>query len=391
MTKEEIILKIKSLDRRLDYDDEKECFFSMDRIELKAEWSKVLSIEEKLKDYVCNDNSIKNDNNYEVLATLQNDRIFRDEQYMVQGDDFDISMGELSDEFAMFLFTKLEKKNVRFLRMFHRMPDDELNLLSIIKSFFKSYVSIKIKIKDLVENINEVINSYLFNLAYKKDVYVVLNSSLKDYSNRYKDFRRENNELDVPRRVYNETLTKYYIYASSTMVISTKYLTYYNVLEYFFVDVYEEDICKKLQSIITSPDFVYKNIQHYKKILREIPKTYKKNNSIDELDALKLTLKKFVNIDEIKQFINSKEYKFDEENILSKSNKDVLNLEETEEQIISTIANRIYFIRNAIVHSKNDGVNISYIPLKHDDFLDKEVALIKFIAERVIIASSKLL
>lgn len=391
MTKEEIISKIKSLDRRLDYDDEKECFISLDRIEIKAEWSKILSIEEKLKDYDCNDNSIKNDNYYEVLASFQNDRIFRDEQYTVQSDNFYISMGELSDEFVMFLFTKLEKKNVRFLRMYHRMTDDELNLLSLIKSFFKSYVSIKIKTKDLIENINEVINSYLFNLAYKKDVYVVLNSSLKDYSNRYKDFRRENNELDVPRRVYNETLTKYYIYASSTMVVSTKYLTYYNVLEYFFVDVYEEDICKRLQSIITSPDFVYKNIQHYKKILKEIPKTYKKNNSIDELDALKLTLKKFVNIDEIKQFVNSKEYKFDEENILSKSKKDILNLDETEEQIISTIANRIYFIRNAIVHSKNDGVNVSYIPLKHDDFLDKEVVLIKFIAERVIIASSKLL
>lgn len=391
MTKEEIISKIKSLDRRLDYDDEKECFISLDRIEIKAEWSKILSIEEKLKDYDCNDNSIKNDNYYEVLASFQNDRIFRDEQYTVQSDNFYISMGELSDEFVMFLFTKLEKKNVRFLRMYHRMTDDELNLLSLIKSFFKSYVSIKIKTKDLIENLNEVINSYLFNLAYKKDVYVVLNSSLKDYSNRYKDFRRENNELDVPRRVYNETLTKYYIYASSTMVVSTKYLTYYNVLEYFFVDVYEEDICKRLQSIITSPDFVYKNIQHYKKILKEIPKTYKKNNSIDELDALKLTLKKFVNIDEIKQFVNSKEYKFDEENILSKSKKDILNLDETEEQIISTIANRIYFIRNAIVHSKNDGVNVSYIPLKHDDFLDKEVVLIKFIAERVIIASSKLL
>lgn len=390
MTKTEIIEKLKSLDKRLSYDDKSEYFVSTEGLKIKAEWDMILELEEKLNNYICNDNSMKNDNTYEVLATFLNDRIiFKENSNKVECDDFDISFGEVSDAFALYLFSKLEKKNIRFLRMYHRFSEENLNVLEVIRSFFKNYISIKINIKRDVENITATINSYLFNLAYKKDICITIVSSLKDFSNRDKDFKRDNSELEIPRRLYNEILTRYYIYASSTIAVSTKYLTFYNVLEYFFVDIYEEDICKKIQSIITSPDFSYKSLPNFKKILKEIPKTYKKNNSIEEIDALKLTLKKYLNIDDFKEFIYSKEYKFDSENILSRSKRDKINIEESDDQIISSLANRIYSIRNAIVHSKNDDVNISYIPLKHDAFLEQEIGLIKYLAEKIIINSSK--
>lgn len=66
----------------------------------------------------------------------------------------------------------------------------------------------------------------------------------------------------------------------------------------------------------------------------------------------------------------------------------IIDLEHVDpEAIWGAIASRIYSTRNAIVHSKG-GDKGKFVPFEHDQLLAREVTLLRFVAELIIIASS---
>lgn len=67
-----------------------------------------------------------------------------------------------------------------------------------------------------------------------------------------------------------------------------------------------------------------------------------------------------------------------------------ISFNDTADAVYSTIRNRVYAVRNAIVHSK-EGERLRYEPFRHDAELSKEVPLIRAIAEEIIINSAKAL
>ena len=58
--------------------------------------------------------------------------------------------------------------------------------------------------------------------------------------------------------------------------------------------------------------------------------------------------------------------------------------------LISILKKRIYSVRNALVHSK-EGNEIKYTPIKDDLHIKKEIPLIKFLAEQIIINSATII
>lgn len=56
-----------------------------------------------------------------------------------------------------------------------------------------------------------------------------------------------------------------------------------------------------------------------------------------------------------------------------------------EEAARKHIAKRIYKVRNALVHAK-EGELPRYAPFAHDDELSREIPLMRFIAEQIVIA-----
>ena len=62
--------------------------------------------------------------------------------------------------------------------------------------------------------------------------------------------------------------------------------------------------------------------------------------------------------------------------------------DDTPENIYLHIRDRVYSVRNAIVHSK-EGEKHRYEPFKHDKQLAKEIPLIRSIAEEIIMNSAK--
>lgn len=58
------------------------------------------------------------------------------------------------------------------------------------------------------------------------------------------------------------------------------------------------------------------------------------------------------------------------------------------DSIYAAVRDRVYSVRNAIVHSK-EGDRLRYEPFKHDKQLAKEIPLIRGIAEEIIVNSAK--
>lgn len=104
-----------------------------------------------------------------------------------------------------------------------------------------------------------------------------------------------------------------------------------------------------------------------------------------------MVLKKFVNFEDLVNKLND----FDE-NLIEyyKSNKvqfsngeEVNFTQQDDDQIISNLSKRIYSTRNAVVHSKA-GEKSRYTPFKDDKQIVKEVPLLRFISENLIIKES---
>lgn len=113
----------------------------------------------------------------------------------------------------------------------------------------------------------------------------------------------------------------------------------------------------------------------------------------DEKTGLLLCLNKFVpNVEELKNAIlaidsSAIDYYKNNNAPFADEGKSI-NFDDVSDGIYTTIRNRIYSVRNAIVHSK-EGEKLRYEPFKHDKALAKEIPLIRAVAEEVIINSAK--
>ncbi len=68
-------------------------------------------------------------------------------------------------------------------------------------------------------------------------------------------------------------------------------------------------------------------------------------------------------------------------------NASVISWDDTK-GIITQLAKRIYYTRNSLVHSKGGKNNERYRPYENEKELQKEIPLVKAVAELIIINSS---
>lgn len=150
-----------------------------------------------------------------------------------------------------------------------------------------------------------------------------------------------------------------------------KFLSYYQVIEYFFVRAQNYYFLDELKSIDVN------NVDHNK--LRKVLSNYKK--VMNEREALKLVLKSAIdtvklkiwlnsNLKYIDTYCNSQDYKID----LSKDDK----------KIISSIAERVYGYRCSIAHAKGDVEEYSAVPTISKETIAAEVPLVQYLAYEVI-------
>lgn len=155
-----------------------------------------------------------------------------------------------------------------------------------------------------------------------------------------------------------------------------RYLSYYQVLEYFFIRSQNVNFLKKLDDRTIRDNG---KINHRE--LRSILKQY--NKTLTELESLKLVLTRSVNIEKLKVWIKSSA---DREALYCTKDGEVpiLNLSASDEKIISKLAARIYRYRCAIAHAKGDIDEYIALPYQSDKTINSELPLIRYVASLVL-------
>ncbi len=199
----------------------------------------------------------------------------------------------------------------------------------------------------------------------------------------------------IPRREYISDVVDYYRLAFSSADPYIKYISFYHIMEYFYDEVYKRKIVADLINKITHPDFSYKDEEKVYEIATFVKNRMHMNDESgqgDELESLKYVLKEYVDIEQLKNKLNS----IDQDSIMFyQSNKVAFCKAPTipwndSEGVYNQIARRIYYTRNSLIHSKSGKNRERYKPYKDEKELQKEIPLVRVIAEMIIINSSKI-
>lgn len=242
--------------------------------------------------------------------------------------------------------------------------------------------------------------AYVFEFIYKTEQVVGEYADIEDILPTLEMGRRmvdsvPNTIETIPRREYISDVVDYYRLAFSSADSYIKYISFYHIMEYFYDEVYKRKIVADLINKITHPDFSYKDEEKVYEIATFVKNRMHMNDESgqgDELESLKYVLKEYVDIEQLKNKLNS----IDQDSIMFyQSNKVAFCKAPTipwndSEGVYNQIARRIYYTRNSLIHSKSGKNRERYKPYKDEKELQKEIPLVRVIAEMIIINSSKI-
>lgn len=386
-------------------------------LEIEINQAQITELSDKLSVLEHRDSTLLYSNNYyETLVSFEGRRIMPriENNFDVEDTQNNIHylIGKASDEYILFLLQVLQTNGL--LREFsrrsfyptHMMQDrfersGSTNIFEFLRIGLRSLYTLKITSSDSKNyaEFERYNNSFLFHLAYNFDASIVEIKLLEDFLNsqRLERIRRNNDEVDPPRRRYIPELVYHYQMAVSSESPYLQFISYYHVMEHFFEKIYNEELVKVVQDTVSSPSFSIKRENDIKKVIKVINNKLRARHeeySINEREALELTLFKYIDSDSLKEKL--KEYddtllEFYRDNEVVFSGGTTINFDSTQEkEVLKRISSRIYSTRNSIVHSKEND-KLKYTPFKHDRFLIKEIPLVRFIAEEIILSNSKLL
>ena len=281
------------------------------------------------------------------------------------------------------------------------MKDNSLWFL--YESIIPRYISLKMIPEsgyslDRIDGIT-MCTSFSFNYAYNLGRVIYQTDNVEDIYNLYSSGRvrrGKSEEMEPPKKKFIPELVSFYLRATSGDSRDYQFLSYYHILEFFFVKVFLDSVVAQIRGELTHPSFSYKRDKDIKGLYNKVKKVVRESSvqsGINESESLKLTLKKFVpdllrvrdNLNGVSttivDFLKTETGPFSKNTI----NFDIPDLD----LVYANIAGRIYSTRNAIAHSKETDTKEKFIPFKHDGELLNEVLLIRIVAEEVIINSSK--
>lgn len=377
----------------------------------------------RLREAVERLNQLRSDQDFELLddktfevSVVQNSRIY------FPGDDdicksdtvnkLEYKLSNPSDAYLLHIIKQLEPLSntgnpgrAPFWhrlrnRRFHSSENETIDLFDLLKRIIPRFQTLLIQ-SETPKNKTEfetLTYSFLFNLSYNTDLSYLPSSFIEDLTRtiRIGRIRRARiEEIETPKRKYENDLILFYQKGISSESVDLQYLSFYHILEHLFEKIYNDELIKSIKGELTKPSFSYKRNKDVSELIKVIQDKLKYKNEeflINEPEALRLVLERFIpELDEVKDAIDSYDstlldYYKSQEVEFSKGNK--VNFEEERDKVLKGLRERIYKTRNSIVHSKETDRE-RYLPFKHDKILQKEIILMRIIAEKIIIESSR--
>jgi len=336
----------------------------------------------------------------------------RDDSILVEDQDNSLiyKLSRPTNEFLIFLLLKVSEISspramvmpIPLNRVFDRPREEEItDIFELLKRVIPRFLTLQITSEKNRSNteLEKFSSAFLFQLSYNIDVALVPQRHIEEIvrSGRINRVRRSSiDDLDPPRRHYISDLVHHYQLAVGADNPFLEFISYYHVAEHFFETVFNQDLVEKIRSKLTQPDFSYKRKKDIGVLIKDISKSLQiRNESItfSELEALRLTLENYIDFEDLKNKIDDYDSTLRDYYRTTKvgfSNGDEFDLSGSDHAVLAKkLASRIYKTRNAIVHSK-DSEKSKYMPFRDDKILVREVPLIRFIAEQIIIESSSI-
>ena len=322
-------------------------------------------------------------------------------------------IGFPSDEFLLFLLYRLAQLTPSenfLLRMPPRIVlerlmrdrEDTPSVFEALRHFMSGLRTLKISSERErpVTDYDRFANSLYFQLSYNLDLALVPQRSLDEYvrTTRISRLRRVRlDEISFPKRFYTPDLVYHYQLAVAADSPPLQFLSFYHVAEHFFDTVFREDLVERIQDRISSPGFSTKRKRDVEGLINQVTgslRILQDRVALNELEALRLTLERYgVDVDDLLHKLQDYDkslitYYASESVSFADGDTKVDMRSDGNGKVLSDLARRIYKTRNAIVHSKQ-GERGRYVPFQDDKVLAKEVPLIRFVAEAIIIGDSR--
>lgn len=394
------------------YSDQRDTFILKDS-ELKDVYEKVINAHKQgLELSIENTYEIAVEIDYPTTRMME----FPQESCDVEN-HINYKIGMCSVEYCIFLLVLLIERSKKENRSRVILPDKlrhgfpyrvdnfdaeaVLDWKNLLSGFMREY-SIKIVNPHYcsIEEARKKKEAFVFEFIYKTEQVIAEYVDIDDILPTSKISRRMHENVpkaieNIPRREYISDVVDYYRLAFSSADPYIKYISFYHIMEYFYDEVYKKKIVADLIKKITHPDFSYKDEEKVYEIATFVKNRMHLNDESgqgDELESLKYVLKEYIEIDYLKNRLNS----IDPESILFYQNNKVPLCKaptipwNDSEGVYTHMAKRIYFTRNSLIHSKSGKNRERYKPYKDEKELQKEIPLVRIIAEMIIINSSKI-
>ena len=155
------------------------------------------------------------------------------------------------------------------------------------------------------------------------------------------------------------------------------YLSYYQVLEYFFVRAQNYYFLNEYGALSMPA------VNHNE--LRKVLHKYK--NILNERESLKLVLTRSLDISKFKSWILQDKNRV---NKYCNSQKNSIDITNSDEKIVGRLGERIYSMRCSIAHAKGDVDEYIAVPTVSDSEISLEIELIKYAAYEALKACSEI-
>lgn len=243
----------------------------------------------------------------------------------------------------------------------------------------------------------EMIEGCLFELTYLKEIALDLKSKWPiSFSERRRerpfrpDQRQTGDEYPLKGLRYDANVTRFYQRAVSTDDAYTAFISFYHILEYFFISVSDAKLYSRLERIVNDPAFSARRRQ----LDRIITSVDEHTREGDETEMLKGVITEFVNEDDLLDFLQRYEAHLEGKLYTEKTGCFGYELEKMtfkSGHLFGPVAKRIKTIRNALVHSSDRYERKErYVPGEEASrMLARELPLLRFLAEKVIIATAQ--
>lgn len=303
---------------------------------------------------------------------------------------------EISTPSSKFLLSLLNNTDIPFIRRssyyarFHQRENEAKTHWSKI---FRNLMTIKVILepeysgKGNKSDLYRIAESTLFHIAFVLKEGIYLSHSLVSSTDRIDSSIEP--VIQFPKRVYKEELVSYYQLALSSEHQMLRYISLYKILEFFYTSASEKELHKIIKDKLVQPDFSHTKVSSLRDLTKLI-RTF--DQKINEQQMLTTVIDLYFPQQEreIESWVISYESRFG--TYYTKPQRifnGTFSINFNSKRTASSIAQRIYSIRNTLVHNK-DGDFERFRPFSgQDEILSKEIPLILFLAEQLIIKSGK--